>query len=170
MLVSHKIAQQSLRSGPPRLGRDLTTDSTKRSETYVSFHLGKWEADESVEDGYQRALDSRAASFTGCESDYGVLRAKHEDSSHYQATCGPTRTAGTLARSRCGVTTPPKIVVLAPCASIWFAFSSLADCGDNFSAPRLAGRASRILRCPEALRERCHQVRCYRLEGATNGT
>ena len=31
-----------------------------------AFHVGKWEADESVVDAYHRALDITAVQYTGC--------------------------------------------------------------------------------------------------------
>ncbi len=48
-----------------------------------AFHLGKWEADESVEDAYHRALDITAAQFHQMKrDDYGALQEKHADAIH----------------------------------------------------------------------------------------
>jgi hypothetical protein len=45
-----------------------------------AFHLGKWEADESVEDAYHRALEITAAQFHRMRSDDGgALREKHAE-------------------------------------------------------------------------------------------
>jgi hypothetical protein len=50
-------------------------------EMYLcAFHLGKWEADESVVDAYHRALDITAAQFHRMQrEDYGALQEKHAD-------------------------------------------------------------------------------------------
>jgi len=59
--------------------------STKPSvEMYLcAFHLGKWEADESVEETYHRALDITAAQFHRMQrNDYGALQEKHADAIH----------------------------------------------------------------------------------------
>ena len=48
-----------------------------------AFHLGKWEADESVEDAYHRALDITADQFLRMRRDNdGALREKHADAIH----------------------------------------------------------------------------------------
>jgi hypothetical protein len=48
-----------------------------------AFHLGKWEADESVEDAYHRALDITADQFYRMRrTDYGALQEKHADAIH----------------------------------------------------------------------------------------
>jgi hypothetical protein len=45
-----------------------------------AFHLGKWEADESVEDAYHRALDITAAEFHRMRrEDHGALQRKHAE-------------------------------------------------------------------------------------------
>jgi len=59
--------------------------STKASvELYLcAFHLGKWEADESVEDAYHRALNITAAQFRGSRNDdNGAMQEKHADAIH----------------------------------------------------------------------------------------
>jgi hypothetical protein len=59
--------------------------STKPSvEMYLcAFHLGRWEADESVEDAYHRALDITAAQFQRMRrNDHGTLQEKHADAIH----------------------------------------------------------------------------------------
>jgi hypothetical protein len=59
--------------------------STKASvEMYLcAFHLGKWEADESVEDAYHRALNITAAQFHRMRMDNnGALQEKHADAIH----------------------------------------------------------------------------------------
>jgi hypothetical protein len=59
--------------------------STKPSvEMYLcAFHLGKREADESVEEAYHRALDITAAQFHRMQrDDYGALQEKHADAIH----------------------------------------------------------------------------------------
>jgi hypothetical protein len=59
--------------------------STKPSvEMYLcAFHLGKWEADESVEDAYHRALDITAAQGQRMHNgDNGALQKKHADAIH----------------------------------------------------------------------------------------
>jgi hypothetical protein len=59
--------------------------STKPSvEMYLcAFHLGKWEADESVEDAYHRALDITAAQVQRMRNDdNGALQEKHADAIH----------------------------------------------------------------------------------------
>src|SRR5258708_25557138 len=50
-------------------------------EMYLcAFHLGKWEADESVVDAYHRALDITAAQFHRMQREYyGALQEKHAD-------------------------------------------------------------------------------------------
>ena len=72
--------------------------SSKSSvEMYLcAFHLGKWEADESVEDAYHRALDVTAAQFHRMRrDDYGTLQEKHADAIHrmYEAGGVNLRTA-----------------------------------------------------------------------------
>jgi trehalose/maltose hydrolase-like predicted phosphorylase len=48
-----------------------------------AFHLGKWEADESVEDAYHRALDITAEQIHRMRrTDYGALQEKHTDAIH----------------------------------------------------------------------------------------
>ena len=59
--------------------------STKASvEMYLcAFHLGRWEADESVEDAYHRALDITAAQFRRMQrDDCATLQEKHADATH----------------------------------------------------------------------------------------
>jgi hypothetical protein len=53
-------------------------------EMYLcAFHLGKWEADESVEDAYHRALDITADQFHRMRrNDRGALQEKHADAIH----------------------------------------------------------------------------------------
>src|SRR5262249_42152828 len=61
-----------------------------------AFHLGKWEADESVEDAYQRALDMTAAQFRLMRrDDNGALQEKHADAIHrmYEAAGVNLKTA-----------------------------------------------------------------------------
>jgi hypothetical protein len=50
-------------------------------EMYLcAFHLGKWEADESVEEAYHHALDITAAQFHWMRrDDYGALQEKHAE-------------------------------------------------------------------------------------------
>jgi hypothetical protein len=50
-------------------------------EMYLcAFHLGKWEADESVVDAYHRALDVTTAQFHQMRrDDRGALQQKHVD-------------------------------------------------------------------------------------------
>ena len=63
--------------------------STKPSvEMYLcAFHLGSWEADESVEDAYHRALDITAAQFHRMRrDDSGALQEKHADAIHRMYT------------------------------------------------------------------------------------
>jgi hypothetical protein len=72
--------------------------STKASvEMYLcAFHLGKWEADESVEDAYHRALDITAAQFRRMQTDdYATLQEKHADAIHrmYEAAGVNLKTA-----------------------------------------------------------------------------
>ncbi len=72
--------------------------NTKPSvEMYLcAFHLGKWEADESVEDAYHRALDITAAQFHRMRSDdNGALQEKHADAIHrmYEAAGVNLKTA-----------------------------------------------------------------------------
>jgi hypothetical protein len=72
--------------------------STKPSiEMYLcAFHLGKWEADESVEDAYHRALDITAIQFYRMRrDDRGPLQDKHADAIHrmYQAAGIDSKTA-----------------------------------------------------------------------------
>ena len=72
--------------------------STKPSvELYLcAFHLGKWEADESVEDAYHRALDITAAQFYWMRrDDNGALQEKHVDAIHrmYEAAGVNLKTA-----------------------------------------------------------------------------
>jgi hypothetical protein len=48
-----------------------------------AFHLGKWEADESVEDAYHRALEITTDQFLRMRNDdYGALQEKHADAIH----------------------------------------------------------------------------------------
>ncbi len=67
-----------VRGGWPR-GHPMSTKPSV--EMYLcAFHLGKWEADESVEDAYHRALDITAAQFHRMRrDDNGALREKHAD-------------------------------------------------------------------------------------------
>jgi hypothetical protein len=61
-----------------------------------AFHLGKWEADESVEDAYHRALGITAAQFHRMpREDHGALQRKHADAIHrmYEAAGLDPRTA-----------------------------------------------------------------------------
>jgi pyrroloquinoline quinone (PQQ) biosynthesis protein C len=72
--------------------------STKPSiEMYLcAFHLGGWEADESVADAYHRALDITAAQFHRMRwDDGGALREKHADAIHrmYEAAGVDPKTA-----------------------------------------------------------------------------
>ncbi len=72
--------------------------STKASvEMYLcAFHLGKWEADESVEDAYHRALNITAAQFRRMRrDDYATLQEKHADAIHrmYEAAGVNLKTA-----------------------------------------------------------------------------
>jgi hypothetical protein len=72
--------------------------STKASvEMYLcAFHLGKWEADESVEDAYHRALNIMAAQFRGSrKDDNGAMQEKHADAIHrmYEAAGVNLKTA-----------------------------------------------------------------------------
>jgi hypothetical protein len=72
--------------------------NTKPSvEMYLcAFHLGRWEADESVEDAYHRALDITAAQFHLMRSDdSGALQKRHADAIHrlYEAAGVNPKTA-----------------------------------------------------------------------------
>jgi hypothetical protein len=72
--------------------------STKASvEMYLcAFHLGKWEADESVEDAYHRALSVSAAQFHRMQrDDYATLQEKHAAAIHrmYEAAGVNLKTA-----------------------------------------------------------------------------
>jgi len=61
-----------------------------------AFHLGKWEADESVEDAYHRALDITPAQFHLMRrDDNGALQEKHADAIHrmYEAAGVNLKTA-----------------------------------------------------------------------------
>jgi trehalose/maltose hydrolase-like predicted phosphorylase len=61
-----------------------------------AFHLGKWEADESVQDAYHRALDITAAQFHLMRrEDYGALQERHADAIHrmYEAAGVNLKTA-----------------------------------------------------------------------------
>jgi hypothetical protein len=61
-----------------------------------AFHLGKWEADESVEDAYHRALDITATQFHRMRRDDSrALQEKHADAIHrlYEAGGVNLRTA-----------------------------------------------------------------------------
>jgi hypothetical protein len=61
-----------------------------------AFHLGKWEADESVEDAYHRALDITATQFNRMRrDDSGALQEKHADAIHrmYEAAGVNPKTA-----------------------------------------------------------------------------
>jgi hypothetical protein len=66
-------------------------------EMYLcAFHLGKWEADESVEDAYHRALDITAAQFHRMRrEDCGALQERHTDAIHrmYEAAGVNLKTA-----------------------------------------------------------------------------
>src|SRR5215467_12692523 len=66
-------------------------------EMYLcAFQLGKWEADESVEDAYHRALDITAAQFHRMRrDDHGALQEKHSDAIHrmYEAAGVNLKTA-----------------------------------------------------------------------------
>jgi len=66
-------------------------------EMYLcAFHLGKWEADESVEDAYHRALNVTAAQLHQMQrDDYGALQEKHADAIYrmYEAAGVNMRTA-----------------------------------------------------------------------------
>jgi hypothetical protein len=66
-------------------------------EIYLcAFHLGKWEADESVEDAYHRALNITAAQFHHMQrDDYGALEERHADAIHrmYEAAGVNPKTA-----------------------------------------------------------------------------
>jgi hypothetical protein len=66
-------------------------------EMYLcAFHLGKWEADESVEDAYHRALNITAAQFHRMlRDDYATLQEKHADAIHrmYEAAGVNPKTA-----------------------------------------------------------------------------
>jgi hypothetical protein len=54
-----------------------------------AFDLGKWEADESVEEAYHRALDITAAQFHQMQRDGdGVLQEKHADAIHRMYEAG----------------------------------------------------------------------------------
>jgi len=67
-----------------------------------AFHLGKWEADESVEDAYQRALDITAAQFHHMRrDDSGALQEKHADAIHrmYEAAGVNLKTASEGAKA-----------------------------------------------------------------------
>jgi hypothetical protein len=72
--------------------------STKPSvEMYLcAFHVGKWEADESVEDAYNRALEITATQFQRMRrADNGALQEKHADAIHrmYEAAGVNLKTA-----------------------------------------------------------------------------
>jgi trehalose/maltose hydrolase-like predicted phosphorylase len=73
----------------------MTTRATV--EMYLcAFHLGKWEADESVEDAYRRALNITAAQFRRMQrDDYTTLQEKHVDAIHrmYEAAGVDLKTA-----------------------------------------------------------------------------
>ena len=61
-----------------------------------AFHLGEWEADESVEDAYHRALDVTAAQFHQMRrEDSRALQEKHADAIHrmYEAAGVNLKTA-----------------------------------------------------------------------------
>jgi hypothetical protein len=66
-------------------------------EMYLcAFHLGKWEADESVEDAYHRALDVTAVQFHHMRrDDYGALQERHANAIHrmYEAAGVNPKTA-----------------------------------------------------------------------------
>ena len=67
-----------------------------------AFHLGKWEADESVEDAYQRALDITTAQFHHVwRDDNGALQQKHADAIHrlYEAAGVNLETASEGAKA-----------------------------------------------------------------------
>jgi len=54
-----------------------------------AFHLGKWEADESVEDAYHRALEITAAQFHRMRrDDTGALEEKLTDAIHRMYEAG----------------------------------------------------------------------------------
>jgi hypothetical protein len=81
--------------------------STKSSvEMYLcAFHLGKWEADESVIDAYYRALDITALQFHRMRrDDNGALQEKHADAIHRMYEAGgvniKTATPGEMAALR----------------------------------------------------------------------
>jgi hypothetical protein len=59
-------------------------------EMYLcAFHIGKWEADESVEDAYHRALDITAAQFHRMRrNDDRALQEKHADAIHRMYEAG----------------------------------------------------------------------------------
>jgi hypothetical protein len=83
--VPLKIAQYFLRGSPFATSARRHSMSSKPSvEMYLcAFHLGKWEADESVEDAYHRALDVTAAQFHRMRTDdSGTLQEKHTDAIH----------------------------------------------------------------------------------------
>lgn len=72
--------------------------NTKPSvEMYLcAFHVGKWEADESVEDAYHRALDITAAQFQRMRrDDSDALQEKHAEAIHrmYEAAGVNLKTA-----------------------------------------------------------------------------
>ena len=66
-------------------------------EIYLcAFHLGKWHADESVEEAYHRALGITAAQFHRMQrDDDGALQEKHTDAIHrmYEAAGVNLKTA-----------------------------------------------------------------------------
>jgi hypothetical protein len=71
--------------------------STKPSvEMYLcAFHLGKWEADESVQEAYYRALDITAQFHQMQRDDERALQEKHADAIHrmYEAAGLTLKTA-----------------------------------------------------------------------------
>jgi hypothetical protein len=72
-------------------------------EMYLcAFHLGKWEADESVEDAYHRALNITAAQFHRMlRDDYATLQEKHADAINrmYEAAGVNLKTATEAAKT-----------------------------------------------------------------------
>ena len=78
-------------------------DTKPSVEMYLcAFHLGKWEADESVEDAYHRALDITAAQFHLMrKGDNGALQEKHADAIHrmYDAAGVNLKTATELEKA-----------------------------------------------------------------------
>src|SRR5258706_2717302 len=79
------VSPDSQRTACLLSGRNSTYRPVQISGTssLCAFHLGKWEADESVEDAYHRELNITAAQFHRMRMDNnGALQEKHADAIH----------------------------------------------------------------------------------------